>query len=323
LTLPEGCFANFDLRLIDFLKSLERPGIQAEYEALRDSLGRRPTPTEAYRAGMSMVQMRRQYGSWFEMLSGLAELTADESAVVRDNGPLLREVETAHMTRSYKMVLLEAFQELNGWRNGPALPVLAARSWQVLSRRRQFLADLPESFQNPQAQHSEEWVRYWRKNPVDAWIGATRGDAGAFFALSEGRLVPKTAVVDEQIESLQELVQQLIDYRFATYEHRQAAVPAKQRDSIRSPCAQGHRTALLSEHPHRVRAFQNRDGRCRGVSFAGRWPWQAGSPAAFCCAGIGTLDGWRQKPHPRWRLLATGALVTRQCGFHHRFGDGH
>ena len=226
LTLPEGCFANFDLRLIDFLKSLERPGIQAEYEALRDSLGRRPTATEAYRAGMSMVQMRHQYGSWFEMLSELAELTAEEVMVVRDNGTLLKEVETAHMTRSYKMVLLEAFQELNGWRNGPALPVLAARSWQVLSRRRQFLADLPESFQNPKAQHSEEWVRYWRKNPVDAWIGANRGDAGAYFALSEGRLVPKTAVADEQIEALQELLQQLIDYRFATYEHRQAAAPA-------------------------------------------------------------------------------------------------
>jgi hypothetical protein len=85
---------------------------------------------------------------------------------------------------------------------------------------------LPDSFQNPQTQHSEEWVRYWRKNPVDAWIGANRGDAGAYFALSEGQLVPKTAVVSEQIESLQELVQQLIDYRFATYEHRQAAAPA-------------------------------------------------------------------------------------------------
>ena len=227
LTLPEGCFANFDLRLIDFLKSLERPGIQAEFEALRDSLSRRPTPTEAYRAGMSMVQMRRQYGGWFGMLASLNELTEEEAVVAQANDDLLQEVETAHMNRSFKMVLLEAFQELNGWRNGPSLPVLAARSWQVLSRRRQFLGDVPDGFQNPQAGHSEEWVRYWRKNPVDAWIGSNRGnDATAFFALSEGRFVSKTAVVPEQIEILQELVQQLIDFRFATYEHRQAAAPA-------------------------------------------------------------------------------------------------
>ncbi len=227
LTLPEGCFANFDLRLIDFLKSLERPGIQAEYEALRDSMGRRPNPTEAYRAGMSMVQMRRQYGSWFEMLTALNELTAEEAAVVQANRSLLLEVETAHMTRSFKMVLLEAFQELNGWRNGAALPVLAARSWQVLSRRRQFMGDVPDAFQYPQSAQSEEWVRYWRKNPVDAWIGSNRGsDATAFFALSEGRFVSKTTVAPEHIETLQELAQQLIDFRFATYEHRQAAAPA-------------------------------------------------------------------------------------------------
>lgn len=240
LMLPEGCFANFDLRLIDFLKSLERPGIQAEYEALRDSLGRRPTPTEAYRAGMSMSQMRRQHGSWFGMLAALGELTAQELAVAQANSPLLQEIEVAHMNRSYKMVLLEAFQELNGWRNGLALPVLAARSWQVLSRRRQFLADLPEGFQNSHAPQSDEWVRYWRKNPVDAWIGSNRGnDASALFAMNEGRFVSKTVVAPEQIETLQDLVQQLIDFRFATYEHRQAAAPASNVIPLVRPVRRG------------------------------------------------------------------------------------
>ncbi len=240
LTLPEGCFANFDLRLIDFLKSLDRPGIQAEYEGLRDSLGRRPTPTEAYRAGMSMAQMRRQYGSWFEFLAGLNELTAEEKAVAQTNNSLLQEVEIAHMTRSFKMVLLEAFQELNGWRSGVVLPVLAARSWLVLSRRRHFLAELPEGLQYPEAAQSEEWVRYWRKNPVDAWIGNNRGDdSSVFFALSEGRFVSKTAVAPEQIETLQELVQQLIDYRLSTYEHRQARPPASNVIPLVRPARSG------------------------------------------------------------------------------------
>ena len=228
LSLPEGCFTNFDLRLIDFLKSLERPGIQAEYEALRDSLGRRPTPTEAYRAGMSMAQMRRQYGSWFEFVASMEdELTGEEAAVAQAYSALLQEIEISHMTRSYKMVLLEAFQELNGWHNGVVLPVLAARSWLVLSRRRQFLADLPEEFQDPQAGQSDEWGRYWRKNPVDAWIGGGRkGDSSVLFALSEGHFVAKNAVAPEHIETLQGLVQQLIDFRFSTYEHRQVTPQA-------------------------------------------------------------------------------------------------
>jgi len=227
LTLPEGCFANFDLRLIDFLKSLERPGIQAEYEALRDSLGRRPTPTEAYRAGMSMAQMRRQYGSWFEFLATLNELTTEEADVAQANSSLLKEVEIAQMTRSYKMVLLEAFQELSGWQNGADLSALAARSWLVLSRRRQFLADLPEKFQSPEAAQSDDWFRYWRRNPVDAWIGTARGsNSSAFFAVTDGCFVAKSAVAPTQIEPLKELVQQLIDFRFSTYEHRQSTPQA-------------------------------------------------------------------------------------------------
>lgn len=227
LSLPEGCYANFDLRLIDFLKSLERPGIQAEYEALRDSLGRRPSPTEAYRAGLSMSQLRRQFGSWFGFLASLNELTMEEATVAHANFSLLKEIEIAPMTRSYKMVLLEAFQELKGWRSGPSLPALAARSWLVLSRHRQFLADLPEGFQYPEAAQSEEWIRYWRKNPVDAWIGSNRGsDSSAHFALSEGKFVSRSAIAPEQIETLQVLVQQLIDFRFSTYEHRQATPPA-------------------------------------------------------------------------------------------------
>lgn len=218
LNLPEGCFVNFDLRLIDFLKSLERPGIQAEYEALKASLGRRPTPTEAYRAGLSMTQIRNQYGYWFGMLDALKELTSDESVVAQDNRAFLKHLETTNMTKSFKMVLLEAFQELNGWRDSPTLPHLAARSWQVLSRRRHLMADVPDKFQSPQDTLNVEWFRYWQSNPVKAW-------SGEFFAVREGRFCANIQVAQDQIESFQDFVQQLIDYRYVTYEQRQAAAP--------------------------------------------------------------------------------------------------
>ncbi len=219
LNLPEGCFANFDLRLIDFLKSLERPGIQAEYEALRDSLGRRPTPTEAYRAGMSMTQMRNQYGSWFDMLAALKELTVDEAVVAKDNSPLLKEIETTRMTLSFKMVLLEAFQELKGWHESPTLPQLAARSWQVLSRRRQLMTtDVPDEFHSPQDEKSKDWIRYWHRNPVTHWIGN-------FFNVRDGCFCALPSIVPSQIDTLQEFVQQLIDCRYVTYQERQTAAP--------------------------------------------------------------------------------------------------
>jgi len=74
LTLPEGCFANYDLELIAFLKQLDSGGAQKEYEALRESLGRRPTLSEFYRSGASVSQVRQQYGNWFSFVEAMDDL---------------------------------------------------------------------------------------------------------------------------------------------------------------------------------------------------------------------------------------------------------
>ncbi|MEY4765496.1 MAG: hypothetical protein RI907_2169 [Pseudomonadota bacterium] len=227
LQLPEGCYVNFDLRLIEFLKALEQPGIRHEYEALKESLGHRPSMAEAYRAGMSMTAMRKQYGGWFDMLANFGELDPDEQSLAVQHPDLLREFEVTNMTKSFKMVLAEAFQELNGWAAPPALPVLAEHSWQVLQRRRPLLTDLPEHLPPQPASHGEEWVRYWRQNPVKAWIGENKEQsARSYFELREGRFWPKVEIASNQINVWTSMVQELVDFRFAAYEHRQAAAPA-------------------------------------------------------------------------------------------------
>jgi superfamily II DNA or RNA helicase/SAM-dependent methyltransferase len=227
LALPEGCYINFDLKLIDFLKALAQPGIEHEYAALKESLGHRPTMSEAYRAGMSMATMRKQYGGWFDMLASLGDLSTDEHSLVVQHQDLLREFEITSMSKSFKMVLAEAFQELNGWQNSPALPVLAEQSWQVLQRRRPLLLDLPEHLPPQPASHGEEWVRYWRQNPVKAWIGENKEQsAPTHFELRDGRFCPKVEIPPNRIEAWSGMVQELVDYRLAAYEHRQAASPA-------------------------------------------------------------------------------------------------
>jgi superfamily II DNA or RNA helicase/HKD family nuclease/SOS-response transcriptional repressor LexA/protein-L-isoaspartate O-methyltransferase len=240
LVLPEGCYVNFDLKLIDFLKGLERPGIEAEYRALKDSLGRRPTISETYRSGMSMAAMRQQFGGWFDMLARLGELSADEQSLALQHQELLREFEVTSMTKSFKMVLAEAFQELNGWQTPPALPVLAEQSWQVLQRRRTLLVDLPDHFPPQPASHGEEWVRYWRHNPVKAWVGENRERAvPTYFDLKEGRFCPKAEIPAYRIAIWSDLVQELVDYRLAAYEHRQAAAPSNNVTPFVRPATKG------------------------------------------------------------------------------------
>ncbi len=111
LELPDGCYVNYDLQLIDFLKSLDGDGIQKEYEALREGLGRRPSLAEFYRAGASLQTMRKQYGSWFELVRTMGDLAPLEEVIVKVHHAFLKEVETTSMTKSFKMILLEAFQE--------------------------------------------------------------------------------------------------------------------------------------------------------------------------------------------------------------------
>lgn len=214
LDLPAGCFVNYDLRFIDFLKSLSSDGLLADYRSLRDTLGRRPSLTEFYRSGASLQKMRNQYGHWFAMVAAEeSELSEGERKIIEAHGDFLRELETTAMNKSFKMVLLEAFQELDGWRNAIPVARLAERSWQVMQRRRPLLADLPEDYQRTNHQPAD-WLSYWKKNPITAWVG------GRYFSLEDELFIGNVLVDEPSIGALSEMVQELVDFRLATYAAR-------------------------------------------------------------------------------------------------------
>lgn len=218
LALPEGCFVNYDLRFIDFLKSLDSGSVQTDYRSLRDTLGRRPSLTEFYRSGASLQDMRRQHGHWFALVAAEeSELSHLERHIIDTHGGFLRELETTAMNKSYKMVLLEAFLELDGWRKTVRLERLAERSWQVLQRRRPLLGDLPDDYQGMNREPSD-WLNYWKKNPISAWSN------GRYFSVEQGLFIGNIPVDEAAIAPLSELVQELVDYRLTTYAAR-ASLP--------------------------------------------------------------------------------------------------
>lgn len=219
LELPEGCYVNYDLQFIDFLKSLDSGSVQSDYQALRDSLGRRPTLTEFYHSGASMTDMRRQYGSWFDLLREVEQdLTSEQIELAARYADFLREIEVTNMTKSYKAVLLEAFLELDGWHHAPELAALASRSWQVLQRRRALQSDLPENYRGT-TEEPADWLAYWKKNPIAAWI------SGSFFHVEQGLFIASVNVSEAEATELSEMVQELVDYRLATYVARPGVVP--------------------------------------------------------------------------------------------------
>ena len=236
LDLPAGCFVNYDLQLIEFLKSLDGDSLQKEYEAIREVLGRRPTLTEFFRGGASLQTMRKQFGGWFEFVDAMSDLSLPENAIARELKGLLDEVETTSMTKSYKMILLEAFQELDGWREGITIQSLAIKSWEVLNRRRKFLSDLPESQRNDAPEISSSWIKFWLDNPINAWIGGNRAqDFVSFFEVQNQVFKSKFNINGEQMSLFVSMIQELIDYRLAAYEIRQSVsennvIPFQHRD---------------------------------------------------------------------------------------------
>lgn len=244
LDLPAGCYVNYDLAIIEFLKSLDGEGPQKDYEALRDVLGRRPTLSEFYRSGSRISDMRRQAGHWFELVHTMGDLTEPESAAAQRHQALLREVEVTAMTKSFKMVLLEALLELDGFQQPIALEHLAQRSREVLERRRPLLADLTPEMRAV-APTDPAWVRYWRENPVNAWTGGNRpGGPSAPFKLEGSSFLLAEAVAADAVPALSSMLQELVDYRLAAYEVRLepdatasnvVPFPARRRDAVELP----------------------------------------------------------------------------------------
>ncbi len=240
LVLPDGCYVNYDLKIIEFLKSLDSAGPQKDYEALRSSLGRRPTLAEFYRSGASVQAMRQQHGNWFTFIGGMADLDDAEARVLAGLESFLKEVEITPMTRSFKMVLLEGLLELDGFEKPPTLPDLAKRSWEVFRRRQSLLGDLPEDIVQLPG-HAEKWLQYWLANPVNAWVGGNRANtAGAFFSIENGCFNFAQPLPQDDKSTVEAMLQELVDYRLAAYEVRRPTASARSNVIPFTPRVQAH-----------------------------------------------------------------------------------
>jgi len=234
LALPAGCFVNYDLQSIEFMEKLieTKVGQQEDiYRALYASYGRRPVLAEFYRAGGGVDAIRREHGQWFAFVkgeqseAGQSDLSTQEQACFNDYQPFFHELETTQLTKSFKLVLLEALVELDGFVNAPTTEALALKSFELLQRRRPLQVDLPKKYAGSDelAPGSiKAWHKYWLDNPIKAWVGGNIGSSGAFFAIVEGKFECKLALTAEGYDTFAILVQELVNYRFLRYEVRLA-----------------------------------------------------------------------------------------------------
>jgi hypothetical protein len=220
LALPDGCYVNYDLKIIEFLKSLSTTGIADDYDALQASLGRRPTLSELYWAGVNIKLLEKQYGSWWEFVDQQGDLSTVEKRCLSQHGGFFRVLHSTEMTKSFKMILLEALLENDGFRRPATVQQLVADSRAVFQRRPDLQADLPKELRAADASDAD-WRRYWEKNPINAWIGGnlTNKDE-AWFKLEDGRFRPVFTIAELEVEAFTGMTQELVEYRLLRYQER-------------------------------------------------------------------------------------------------------
>ena len=233
LALPAGCFVNYDLKSIGFMEKLIETKVgqqESIYRALHASYGRRPVLAEFYRAGGGVDAIRREHGQWLAFVQGeenegdASDLDDQEQDCLNNYRNFFHELETTKLTKSFKLVLLEALVELDGFIISPTTEVLASKSYELLQRRRPLQVDLPNKFLDIELEnkYNKAWHKYWLDNPINAWVGGNSASGSTFFSIVDGKFVCKLNITAELYDTFSVLVQELINYRFLQYEARLA-----------------------------------------------------------------------------------------------------
>ena len=220
IVLADGCFINFDPELIDFWQTLARQignSAVADYQQLRDELGRRPTASEFFSKGYSLAKVRQQAGSWLDLLVAQEE-DADLQQLLAAHAEFFSlGIEVTNMNKSFKGFLYQAFVQLGGVRKPINIASLAKHSRLLLEHRPDDIRnELPLNIQKASAD-SRTWLMYWRKNPIHYSCKQDLNSSQAWFVESNDTFALNFSVAPHLQKAFASYLQELIDLRLAQY----------------------------------------------------------------------------------------------------------
>ena len=220
--LPPGCSASYGVELADILRAVTRVGARSALEdycrSYTDEHGYRPSAVQAYEAGYNPSSAHARYGHWFAFLDDLERLTEQEREVARRHGDVLAGIEKESITKSYKLVTLQALFQLGALRTGADVAEIAWTAQQIVSGDPRLLADTRSAeMPNPASVDAETWREYWLNWPLAAWAGRLRGPSNGWFRIDGRRFVPTFRVATDVAETFDAMVEELVDYRLARY----------------------------------------------------------------------------------------------------------
>ncbi len=220
--LPPGCSATYDVDLVDVLRAVTRVGARSALEdycrSYADERGHRPSAVQAYGAGYNPSSVRSKHGHWFAFLDDIELLAEQEREVVRRHADVLATIEKEPITKSYKLVTLQALLQIDALRSGADVAEIAWTTHRIVTGDPRLLADTRSAeMPDPATVNADTWRDYWLNWPLSAWAGRLRGASTGLFRIDGRRFVPTFRVAIDVAETFDSMVDELVDYRLARY----------------------------------------------------------------------------------------------------------
>jgi superfamily II DNA or RNA helicase len=220
--LPAGCSATYDVELVDILRAITRVGARSALEdycrSYADERGHRASAVQVYEAGYNPSSARTRHGHWFAFLNELELLNEQERELVRRHGDVLAGFEKVAITKSYKLVTLQALLQLGALRSGADVAEIAWTAQRIVTGDPRLLTDTRSAeMPEPASVNADLWRDYWLKWPLSAWAGRLRGASSGWFRIEGRRFEPTFLIAADVGETFDAMVDELVDYRLARY----------------------------------------------------------------------------------------------------------
>ena len=214
--LPEGCEVTYELEAVEILKSLlatSRGKNAARHAFFLDFIeqnGRRPTALEAHQGGINVRARGSGFDSWFEYVSGMGELTGSEAICWKDNRHWLEQLCKTAMSKSYKMVVLQAMLASDSFPGEISGERLTAAFRKVVERSARLREDVGEHLDS-----DEKLLKMLERNPIKAWCDGKGTGGTAYFQYRDGMFRSVGFAGDEEVVG--RLTRELVEWRVADY----------------------------------------------------------------------------------------------------------
>jgi hypothetical protein len=212
---PEGCEVTYDLKALDLLTGLLKgssrgDALEAYYLDFRERTGERPKALDIYHAGFK--PRTTGHGDWLSFVDHQGDLSGVERQVLERHRGLLDTLATMQMKRSHKILLVQAMQREGAFPGAIEVDQLAARMAQLAARNPSLRRDI-----NADLSKKNELRRIIETGPIAAWVEGWGASGRRYFTYKDGLFSTAFEATGLQRQSLNDLVEEIVDWRLADY----------------------------------------------------------------------------------------------------------